>query len=226
MKRRFYLMRRISTLALGLSLLGLTSISQAQWTAFNDHVPGSANQTSSNATTLKIPAAGGPTTTNIVLKNISTGANLPVTMTIARSGSVTYTPSSTGSTPGVGTPLYNTFNGIVYFGSAADGNVELTNSLSGTVTYTFSGLNPSKLYAFRGGAIRGNSTQFNRWTKVELQSAVSFTNAHSANVATKTQVASLATNQCAAGFGFNSSTNTGDQVGWDNIDPGADGTIS
>src|SRR5437762_10157069 len=110
-------MRRIflRTLASILALLGLTSISQAQWVAFNDHVPGVG--THPNATTLKIPAVGGPTSTNMLLKNIGNGTNLPVTLTITRSSAgVTY--NANGSGPASGTPMFNTFNGFVSFAAA------------------------------------------------------------------------------------------------------------
>src|SRR5262245_50970307 len=223
MKSTSDLMRRISTLAFGLALLGFCSTSRAQWTAYHDHVPGGiGTQTSPNATTNKIPATGGPTSASVTLKNVANGTNLPVTMTITRSAAgVTY--NSTGGSPLSGTPLFNNFAGIVYFGSGTDCNVELSNSLSGTITYTFTNLNPSKLYGFKGGAVRGNSTQTNRWTKVELLSALSYTDAHSTRVYTKTQIPSLETNQVAVSFGYNTN---GEMVAWDNINPGADGSFS
>src|SRR2546426_11912632 len=102
-------MRRIllQTLAWSLAFIGLTSVTEAQWVAFNDHVPGNiGTQTSSNATTLKIPVVGGPTTTNIALKNVSNGTNLPVTLTISRSANGVLGQSQ-ASIPASGTPLCN-----------------------------------------------------------------------------------------------------------------------
>src|SRR5262245_33569424 len=78
----------------------------AQFVAFNDHAPGAG--TSANTTTWNVfgdaPGSSGP------LKNVSTGANLPVTLTITRSATGVTAASSQGS-PSSGTPLYNTFNG-------------------------------------------------------------------------------------------------------------------
>src|SRR6185503_15450940 len=107
-----------------------------------------------NATTFKIPAANLPyTTTNGFLRNIANGTNLPVTVTITRSAAgVGY--NGNGAAPSAGTPLYNTFNGYVYFSVSTDANVEIWSNQTGTVTYTFSGLTPSKLYSFKGGSVR------------------------------------------------------------------------
>jgi hypothetical protein len=218
-------MRRISSLAFGLALCGMTTVSQAQWTAFNDHVPGSSSQTHSNATTLKIPAATAPTSTNIVLKNIATGANLPATLTITRSANGT-AYNLNGAAPAINTPLYNTFNGFVNFGAATDCNVELRSSQLGSITYAFTGLNPARRYSFKGGAVRGVGSQTTNWTSVQLQGALSFVDAHSARVVTKAQVSTLETNQVAVTFGQNSLASSGDQIDWENIDPGQDGAFS
>src|ERR1043166_8545698 len=115
MKTTSDFMPRISlkTFALATALLASTSISRADWTAFNDHVPGTiGTQTHSNATTLKIPAVGGVTSANVQLKDISTGTNVSAALTISRSSSgVTY--NANGGVPAAGTPLSNTFAGFV-----------------------------------------------------------------------------------------------------------------
>ena len=203
---------------------GLVDTCRGQWVAFNDHVPGAiGTQTHSNATTLKIPSSSGLTSTNILLKDVATGTNLNVMLTITRIGTgVLY--NANGSSPAVGTPLYNTFNGFVYFGAAPDSNVELRNTNSDIVTYTFSGLNPSNRYSFKGGAVRGNSNQTTNWTLAEIQGALSYSNTHSAGVITSAQVSSLRTNQAAVSFGYNRFT--GDMIDWEEIDPGADGAFS
>src|SRR3954471_3458965 len=118
-------------------IFGVNHAMRADWVAFNDHVPGTiGTQTHSNATTLKIPSTtNGPVSTNIVLKDITAGTNVGVTLTISRTGSsVLY--NGGGATPVSGTPLYNAFNGFVFFSAGADSNVEITNS---TVTYAFTG---------------------------------------------------------------------------------------
>src|SRR3954471_17733256 len=158
-------------------IFGVNHAMRADWVAFNDHVPGTiGSQTHSNATTLRIPSTtNGPVSTNLVLRDISSGSNLPVTLTITRSGqNVFYTIA--GASPVTGSPLYAAFNGFVYFGSGAASNVEITNS---SVTYTFSGLNPNKRYSFVGGANRGAqvSTSSNKFTRVEIQDAVAFRDA-------------------------------------------------
>src|SRR5262245_51632580 len=128
----------------------------AQFVAFNDHAPGAG--TAANTTTWNVfgdaPGSSGP------LKNISTGANLPVTLTITRSATGVTAASSQGS-PSPGTPLYNTFNGFVDFEGSPNPSVELAG---GAVTYTFTGLDPAKRYSFKGSSVRGNPAYTDRWT--------------------------------------------------------------
>jgi len=202
------------TLSLAMALFGFSA--RAEWVAYNDHVPGSG--TSPNATTNNIRLQ-----TSGFLKEITTGTNLPVTLSITRSGlGITYTISGTGPAPG--TPLYSAFNTFVSFTAATDSNVEITSS---TVTYTFTGLNPSKRYSFKGGAVRGLVSGTNRWTKVEISGADAFIAAHTVHCLTSLQVpADLLSNQVAVNFGVNNTAFTGDMVDWENINPGADGSFS
>src|ERR1051325_2115142 len=225
MKTTSDFMPRISlkTFALATALLASTSISRADWVAFYDHTPGTiGTQTHSNATTLKIPSStNGPVSTNLVLKEITTGTNIGVTLTISRTGTnIFYTAG--GASPAAG-PMTNTFNGFVFFGSAADSNVEITNS---TVTYTFTGLNPAKRYSFIGAANRGAQANpgSNKWTRVDITGALSFVNAHSSHVLTSTQGPALLSNQVAINFATN--TASGDQVDWESIAPAANGSFS
>src|SRR2546428_13271535 len=100
-----------------------------QWVAYNDQLAGSS--TSPNATTNDIrQQTSGP------LKNIANGTNLAVTLSITHSNSgVFYT--TFGMIPPAGSPLYNAFNGFVFFGGAGasgDANVEITTNAA--VTYT------------------------------------------------------------------------------------------
>jgi len=89
-------------------------------------------------------------------------------------------------------------------------------------------LNPARKYSFKGGAIRGGTSSFsNRWSKVEIQGALSFTPAHSANVITSSQApADLTTAQAAVLFAINNTAATGDIVDWENIAPSASGSFS
>src|SRR5207247_8585872 len=117
-------------LLLGL-LLGM-SAARGQFVAFNDHAPGTIGVTThSNATTWNIfgnsPGSSG------TLKEIATGSALPVTLTIARNGTVNAAPS--GANPSPGTPLYNVFNGFVDFQGAGDADAVAQVTGSSTVTY-------------------------------------------------------------------------------------------
>src|ERR1017187_8792453 len=124
-------------------------VAHAQFVAFNDHAPGAG--TAANTTTWNIfgnsPGSSG------ALKDIISGAVLPVTVTITRNGTVNASP--TGANPNSGTPLYNTFNGYVDFQGSGDADAVAQVTGSSTVTYTFSGLNPNKSYSFKGSAVRG-----------------------------------------------------------------------
>ena len=149
----------------------------AQFVAYNDHAPGAG--TSPNATTWdafgNAPGSSGP------LKDITTGANLPVTLTITSTGAGV-SAANTQAVPSPGTPVYATFNGIVDFGGSPSSSIELTPG--GVVTYTFTGLNPNKRYTFIGSAVRGNDTYVDRWTLFEIGGAASFTSAHTPTVLT------------------------------------------
>lgn len=193
--------------------------STAQWVAYNDHAPGPG--TSPNATTWDIFGNGagssGP------MKNIETGASLPVTLTITTSDSGLAAAGGQGI-PAVGTPAHTIFSGFVDFQGTPSPSVEL--AVGGLVTYTFTGLHPQKRYNFIGSAIRGNAPYTNRWTLFELAGAISFTPAHTRNVLTNGNVPLISPNQAALNTGVNHTPETGDVVAWMNIDPGPEGTFS
>lgn len=191
---------------------------QAQFVAFNDHAPGPG--TSPNATTYDIFGNGpqsGP------LKDVKTGATLPVILTITTSDGG-LSPAGTQGSPAPGTPLYEAFNGFVDFQGTPSPSVELTPG--GLVTYTFTGLNPNKRYTFQGSAVRGNAPYTDRWTLFELAGALSFTSDHTANVLTTEDVELISPNQAAMNTGVNNTAETGDMVVWENIDPGPEGSFS
>lgn len=214
-------MRRTSlkTLAFGISLIGLATVSNAQWVAFNDHAHGGGTSAFATTNNIRLQQSGP-------LKNILNGTNLPVVLSITNNGGSGITFALNGVNPAVGTPAYNTFRNpsVVEFGATPDNIVQITNS---TVTYTFSNLNPNKRYHFLGTVIRGGSTAFsNRWTKVQLVGATASANAHTANVITSTQApADLQADEAAFNSGINNTGTTGDMVGWDLINPGSDGVI-
>jgi len=207
-----------------IALFIATAVSRADWVAFNDNTPGPTTHPNATTNNIRLQMSGP-------LKDITTGTNLPVTLAITHSSSgLTY--STFGLNPVANTPLYNSFNGFVVFGAvsgATDANVELTNGALSTVTYSFSGLNPAKRYSFKGGAIRGLSLGqgSNRWTRVEIAGATSFTEAHSSNVVTSAQApVDLAANQVAVNFAANSTPQTGDMVDWEDIAPAQDGSFA
>ncbi len=179
-----WLMNRTHTLWLVLGgLLMLPWLTCGQWVAYNDHVPGTiGSQTHLNATLYN--ARYAPTNTG-PLKNIQTGATLPVTMTYTVSGGVGWITSA--ATPNPGTPLYNTFDGYVFFGTKTDSAILIVPGE--TVSITFTGLDPQKTYTFQGGAIRG--LYGDRWTLATLEGADSYTSAHSSGALTTTNVSGI-----------------------------------
>src|SRR4026209_895897 len=114
---------------LGLLLVLGSGVAQAPFAAFNDHAPGMG--TAPNTTTWNVngdpPGRTGP------LKDIISGADLPVTLTITVTGALTRAGSQGQAAPG--SPLYSTFNGFVDFEGTPNPSIALTG---GTVTYTFS----------------------------------------------------------------------------------------
>lgn len=203
------------------------------WVAYNDHSPGVA--TSPFTTTYDLlgfgPLGGAPLPTGGPLRNVFTGAFLPAQVQITTTGDTA--PGNNPNIPGAGTPFFTNFNGFVDF----KGNNDFPNgpdtgptygmctmTTNGWVTYTFTNLDPNRRYSFKGAVNRGIAAYTNRWTLVELLGASSFVSAHSTGVLTTVQApTSLAVNQAAGNFGFNT---RGDIINWENIDPGPDGSFS
>ncbi|MGC8743043.1 MAG: lamin tail domain-containing protein [Verrucomicrobiia bacterium] len=191
----------------------------AGWIAFNDHVPGAG--THPNTTTWNIfgdsPGNAG------YLKDINNGTNLPARLIITYSGTVQR--ASTAGRPAPGTPLYNTFNGYVDFGTATYGIAQVLSD--GLVVYTFTNLNPNARYSFKGGVVRGGGTYTNRWTIAGISGAVSYRSAHTVNALTHDQYPNnIKTNEAAINTGLNHTPTTGDMWDWEDIDPGPDGSFS
>lgn len=196
----------------------------ARWAAFNDHYAGSG--THSNATAWNpYGTTGGAPGNNGPLRDIVTGATLPVTLNVTNAN---VTAGQTSGAPLPGTPAYNAFNGFVDFGSGSADHALLLDG-NAVVAHRLSGLNPARRYTLIATAARGGSGgtapnyYSNRWTRVELADADSFTAAHTPGVLTSTQVGTdLAANQAA----FNSGVNTnGALVVWDNVNPGVNGEL-
>src|SRR4051794_16461007 len=99
----------------------LSGLANAQFVAFNDHVPTNQPQTHINATTLNA-LTGLAAGTNLVMKDITTGSPTPVTLTVSRTGAAT--GGAGAGVPNPGTPAALTFNNFVYFGSATGSAIQ------------------------------------------------------------------------------------------------------
>ena len=207
------------------SVLFLCDLSIAQpviiWEAFNDYRP-TDGVTSPNATgyDLRITDDGG------VLKNINTGADLEASVLVAVEGA---DPDNFGLNSPVnpGSPADKLFGGKVDIGN--DGIPGLRASANTKLILNFTGLDPTKRYNFRGTTSRGGNYN-DRWSVFTISGADSFVAAHedgsiNKNIITKQTfpTADLGTNQVALNAGDNKA---GSLVGWDNIEPGTDGTFA
>ncbi len=192
------------------------------WIAFNDYVPSALTHANANTYNLRGVVGTPPEPTAGFLKDFVTGASTPAYIIAEATGAPDFFGSI--SYPNAGTPAYNLFNGIVDLGNN-NSAIGIRSSANTTVTLTFSNLNPSQRYIFRGTAVRGNN-YVRRWTLASLRGAVSFTDAHTTGVYTSANFPTgTMTNGQAA---YNSGENRADgaMVGWDNIDPGPDGVFT
>lgn len=215
------------------------SIAQTtNWIAYNDHragpsipphIPATNNWgTHVRASRYDMGAAGD--TTAAVLTNFLDGQALPVTMSATRTGA----PDDFGTVsapPRPNTPAARVFygkvdlsnNGIVGVDADVPNGVAIDY-----VTITFNGLNPDKRYNFRGTSNRGGNYAF-RWSVCQIL-AEGYIDAHENGTAGTPGV--LTSNQypaflSAGQAAWNSGDNVeGDVVGWDFIDPYADGSFS
>jgi|GEM_PF-872123 len=196
----------------GLAKHTATGGGASSFVAFNDHVAGPA--THPNATTY---AANG--TAAGVLKDIRTGDETGVTLTISQSGVVF---QSGVGLPSPGTDAYRIFNGFVDFSSGAGASIELDGN--DFYLHQFSGLDTTGTvtYNVHATSIRGNSAYTRRWTKVTLVGAASATPDHSVG----NGIVVLSDTEVALWSGANSGATQGFVVGWTNIDPGPDGIFA
>lgn len=192
------------------------------WVAFNDYRP-TPGVTAPNVSgyDLRVTGDGGP------LTNYFTGEQLAAAVTVESIGA----PDDFGanSYPDPGTPSYNLFNGIIDLGNTGLPGVRAGGAA--TVTMTFTNLDPSQKYMFRGTVSRGNN-YVNRWALFSLQGAVSFADAHvdgspNTNIFTADTFSGAASDLLPGQVVLNSGENrVGSLVGWNDIIPDADGTFS
>ena len=210
---------------LGALFFSVTTLSYAQpailWEAFNDYRP--SDLTSPNATTYDLRATddGG------VLKNIQTGADLEASVIVVVEGDAIPDDFGANSPVNPGSPADLLFNGKVDIGNA--GLPGIRSSANTKLILNFTGLDPAKRYNFRGTVSRGGNYN-DRWSVFGITGADAYVAAHvdgsnNKNIFTKAtfSTGTLETNQVALNTGENK---VGSLVGWDNIEPGTDGTFS
>src|SRR6476620_7825345 len=121
------------------------------WAVFNDHVPGTTHP-NANRYNLRGVAGSPPEPLSGVLKDFATGLDTPAYVISTAIGAPDYFVSM--AAPAAGTPAYNLFNGIVDVGNVNSGiGVRFNSSGFTSATLTFSNLNPSQRYIFRGTAV-------------------------------------------------------------------------
>jgi hypothetical protein len=128
--------------------------------------------------------------------------------------------------PFPGSPGFDLFHGLVDMGNSG--------SLYGVgggqyVLHVFTNLNPSARYSFRGTVTRNGKSipdHPTRWTLCSIVGARSFTDAHTPGTLTASTLLpglTLTNGQVAFQSGINTN---GQVVGWDDIQPAADGTFT
>jgi hypothetical protein len=220
-------------------LLATATMASAQfatnWVAFNDHnlntqpAPGTAT----NLVTL-YHLGGGPTGAGSggPLTNYYNGQQLVAALIVTGTGGNGPDDFGASNDPNAGSPAYNLFNGIVDVGGSGvgvdEGIIGLRSSETNVVTMTFSNLDTSQRYLFRGTSVRGNN-YVDRWAIYTIQAA-SFVDAHvdgSANQNIFTADTFAGTTLTNGQVALNSGENrAGSLVGWNDIVPNPDGTFS
>ncbi len=188
--------------------------SQAQWTAFNDCLRESGDNTVAHVTGWTIHSNDQNHNTG-PLVNYETGspdAMPTVTFTMGDSG-LRVSGSTAGGNPVPGTDAHDLFADIIDFGP----NGIYYGSEGWWVEIEFSGLNPDASYSFAGTAIR-SSNYPDRVSQFTLLDAISAVNNSSDGVVAKLPDTTLLM------AGDNSIT--GYVVRWDDIKPSNDGTFS
>jgi hypothetical protein len=204
------------------SVTNTFSVLATNWVAYNDHNRGAG--TAPNVATYSLTAAGpvGGPLTNYATGQSPTNGGAAAGLSIALAGTLNGSSGTSGS-PYPGTPAYILWNGRVDWTNSAlffDGSAPY----DGSVTYTFTNLDASKQYSFRGTFVRAASAA-KRWTLATIAGAESCTPAHATGTGSPGIVTNgwvpygtnLAFNTQAAWNGGNNTN--GDLIGWDHIVP-------
>jgi len=211
----------LTVLVFGLASGGAAA--QANWEAFNDHRAGTETSPNATAWELRGAGSGGP------LKDIVSGSDLEATLAVEEEGTAT-DDFGANSAVDVGSPAGVLFAGKCTIGGVGnDGIPGIRNSGATVLRLRFTNLDPSKRYNFRGTTCRGNLYN-DRWTVFKIVDAEGAVAAHTDGsdnlnlfTASTFPAAALAADEVALNSGDNK---VGSLVGWDEIDPGADGTFA
>ncbi len=205
---------------LGIPLQGQNTI---LWEAYNDYRP-TENITHANVSgyDLRTTDDGGP------LINFATGSELSASVYVELGGDGDEPDDFGASSPfNEGSPAFELFDGKV--DHTNEGLPGLRASQGTELILHFQNLDPTKRYNFRGSVSRGGSYE-DRWAVYTISGTEAHVTAHidgstDQNIITKAtfDTADLTENQVAMNSGNNLA---GSVVGWDNIEPGADGTFS
>jgi len=228
-------MRALRLSAAGLFASAMLASAQfaTNWVAFNDHnntgMP--AATTGPNVTLYHLgglTSGGGPIGP---LTNQLNGQQLPATLVVSWTGGDG--PDNFGASDDaiMDSPAELLFRNIVDIGGVAvadEGIIGLRSSESNVVSITFSNLDTSQRYLFRGTSARGNNYN-DRWGVFTIQ-AQSFVDAHvdaspNQNIFTADTFpgGGLSLGQVALNSGEN---RVGSLVGWNDIVPFPDGTFT
>ncbi|HEX2749000.1 MAG TPA: hypothetical protein VHM91_13425 [Verrucomicrobiales bacterium] len=207
-------------------LLAAKTNAQVNWEAYNDHRGGVS--TAANTTVIEMRGNGVTGT----LKNFETGGDLAATMSVEEEGASD--DFGANGAPDIGSPADTFFTGKCTIGGVgADGIPGVRNSTLTVIRLRFSNLDPTKRYKFRGTTCRGVSTYIDRWSIFKIVEADNSVAAHTiAHVDGNPDGMFTAETNTGAGIlpgevVLNSGNNlAGSLVGWDDIDPGADGTFA
>ena len=208
------------------ALFTASAYSQVTWEAYNDHRSGASTGANTSLIEMRLNGTTG------TLKNYATGADLAATMSVEEEG--LSDDFGANGAPDVGSPADTFFTGKCTIGGAgADGIPGIKSSLSTMIRLRFSNLDPTKRYKFRGTTCRGISTYVDRWSIFKIVEADSAVAAHViAHVEGTPDGMFTSTSYADAGIlpdevALNSGNNlAGSLVGWDDINPGADGTFA
>ena len=212
--------------------IGVTVAAHAQihtnWAAYNDHRPSTVpvasgwKITAPNVTGFDM---GAPADAGGSLIDFFTGQTLPASVTFTRSGAPNDFPTVTRPIP-TNTPAAQIFYGICDLSNDGIVGVDTVGEVTNSVIITFSGLDPSKHYLFRGTGAR-NGGYAPRWTVATI-SADNWVDAHLNGTGPGVITSNNFPNTLGAGqAAWNSGHNAqGAVVGWDFIAPHFDGTFT